>query len=114
MGRYQRRAADMKRLLETHQSQARFRGGLVFKAHRLLHHSTLGLRVIKKKKNPKLARPTGNSSPATTHSVNRLYRKFYLVQTIYTINCTWYKLYVPQIVPGTNDLYLIYYLVQII
>ena len=26
----------------------RFRGGLVFKAHRLLHHSTLGLRVIKK------------------------------------------------------------------
>ena len=24
----------------------RFRGGLVFKAHRLLHHSTLGLRVI--------------------------------------------------------------------
>ena len=28
----------------------RFRGGLVFKAHRLLCHSTLGLRVIKKKK----------------------------------------------------------------
>jgi len=27
-----------------------FRGGLVFKAHRLLYHSTLGLRVIKKKK----------------------------------------------------------------
>ena len=27
----------------------RFRGGLVFKAHRLLCHSTLGLRVIKKK-----------------------------------------------------------------
>jgi len=26
-----------------------FRGGLVFKAHRLLHDSTLGLRVIKKK-----------------------------------------------------------------
>ena len=26
-----------------------FRGGLVFKAHRLLYHSTLGLRVIKKK-----------------------------------------------------------------
>ena len=35
----------------------RFRGGLVFKAHRLLHHSTLGLRVIKKRRrrryNPK-------------------------------------------------------------
>jgi len=28
----------------------RFRGELVFKAHRLLYHSTLGLRVIKKKK----------------------------------------------------------------
>ena len=28
----------------------RFRGGLVFKAHRLLYHSALGLRVIKKKK----------------------------------------------------------------
>ena len=30
----------------------RFRGGLVFKAHRLVHHSTLGVRVIKKKKLP--------------------------------------------------------------
>jgi len=28
----------------------RFRGGLVFKAHRLVNHSTLGWRVIKKKK----------------------------------------------------------------
>jgi len=28
----------------------RFRGGLVFKAHRLLYHSTLGWRVIKKEK----------------------------------------------------------------
>jgi len=28
----------------------RFRGGLVFKAHRLLYHPTLGLRVMKKKK----------------------------------------------------------------
>ena len=28
----------------------RFRGGLVFKAHRLLYHSTLGLRVLKKKR----------------------------------------------------------------
>jgi len=31
----------------------RFRGGLVFKAHRLLYHSTLGLRAIKKKKKRK-------------------------------------------------------------
>jgi len=28
----------------------RFRGGLVFKAHRPVYHSTLDLRVIKKKK----------------------------------------------------------------
>ena len=27
----------------------RFRDGLVFEAHKLLHHRTLGLRVIKKK-----------------------------------------------------------------
>ena len=26
-----------------------FRGGLVFKEHRLVYHSTLGLRVIRKK-----------------------------------------------------------------
>ena len=31
----------------------RFRGGRVFKAHRLLYHSTLGVRVIKKKKKKK-------------------------------------------------------------
>jgi len=30
----------------------RFRGGLVFKAHRLLYHSTLGLRVTTKKRRP--------------------------------------------------------------
>ena len=28
----------------------RFRGGLVFKAHRLVYHSTLGLKVKTKKK----------------------------------------------------------------
>jgi len=28
--------------------EKRFRGGLVFKAHRLLYHSTLGLRVIRR------------------------------------------------------------------
>ena len=28
----------------------RFRGGLVFKAHRLLYHSTLGSKVMKKKR----------------------------------------------------------------
>ena len=33
-----------------------FRGGLVFKAHRLVYHSTLGLRVIKKKRERERAR----------------------------------------------------------
>ena len=32
-----------------HRNVQRFRGGLVFKAHRRLYHSLLGLRVIKKK-----------------------------------------------------------------
>ena len=36
-------------------STQRFRGGLVFKAHRLLYHSTIELRVIKKKSNKKTA-----------------------------------------------------------
>ena len=35
----------------------RFRGGLVLKAHRLLYHSTLGSRVIKKKKTGPEANP---------------------------------------------------------
>ena len=33
----------------------RFRGGLVSKAHRRLYHSTLGLGVIKKKKDLKIS-----------------------------------------------------------
>jgi len=37
-------------MLTQHRNVQRFRGGLVFKAHRLVYHSTLGLRVIKKKK----------------------------------------------------------------
>jgi len=36
--------------LHFHRNVQRFRGGLVFKAHILLYHSTLGLRVKKKKK----------------------------------------------------------------
>jgi len=52
-------------LLPVHQSvPARFRGGLVFKAHRLLYHSTLGLRVIKKKKK------TCQNSPSV-HGIGR-------------------------------------------
>jgi len=38
-------------LVIARQGTQRFRGGLVLKAHILLYHSTLGLRVIKKKKN---------------------------------------------------------------
>jgi len=47
LGRAFRRLRRVERL---HINVQRFRGGLVCKAHRLLYHSTLGLRVIKKKK----------------------------------------------------------------
>ena len=39
----------------------RFRGGLVCKAHRRVYHSTLGLRVIKKKKEQLVG--TGHPAP---------------------------------------------------
>ena len=39
-----------------HRNVQRFGGGLVFKAHRLLYHSTLGLRVIKNEKKFTVAR----------------------------------------------------------
>jgi len=43
--------SSFERLLsQSHRLSLRFRGGLVFKAHRLVYHSTLGLRVITKKK----------------------------------------------------------------
>jgi len=44
------------RRVQNFQSTERFRGGLVFKAQRLVYHSTLGFRVIKKKKNSQLSR----------------------------------------------------------
>ena len=37
----------------------RFRGGLVFKAHRLWYHSTPGLKLIKKKKSTGTKREKG-------------------------------------------------------
>ena len=43
----------------------RFRGGLAFKAHRLLYHSTLGLRVIKKKKKLEARRHSPPKPPAS-------------------------------------------------
>jgi len=45
----------------------RFRGGLVFKADRLLYHSTLGLRVIKKKKKRSTSMAGGPSSHQQSH-----------------------------------------------
>ena len=42
--------------------KARFRNGLVVKAHRLLYHSTLGLGVIKTKK---------EKVPSSSHADNR-------------------------------------------
>ena len=44
-----------------HRNVKRFRGGLVFKAHRWLYHSTLGSIVIKKKKRS-LAATASNAS----------------------------------------------------
>ena len=41
---------------------APWRGGLVFQAHRLLHHSTLGLRAIKEKKMWQLPKSTSKST----------------------------------------------------
>ena len=56
-----------------HRNVQRFRGGLVFKAHRLLYHSTLGSRVIKKKKKNHLQRAVGDLDVAEawypSHSV---------------------------------------------
>ena len=45
-----------------------FRGGLVFKAHRLVYHSTLGWRVIKKKKKVEVLRD-GREPPGQTFSL---------------------------------------------
>ena len=44
------RVAGLLREQLLRRSVKRFRGGLVFKAHSLLYHSTLGSKVIKKKK----------------------------------------------------------------
>jgi len=56
-GRYHpaRGVLDLEPVLEVvlrRAARVRFRGGLVFKAHTLEYHSTLGLRVIKKKSQP--------------------------------------------------------------
>ena len=48
--RGRRRRANSRRTRRTCFNVKRFRGRLVFKAHRLLYHSTLGWRVMKNKK----------------------------------------------------------------
>ena len=47
-----------------------FRGGLVFKAHRLLYHSTAGVRVIKRERERERERESINSvnKPYTLYS----------------------------------------------
>ena len=53
-----------------HRNVQRFRGGLVSKVHRLVYHSTLGLRVIKKKKKKKRQpRATQRPPPGPRRSV---------------------------------------------
>jgi len=57
------------RLRHVADRRLRFRGGLVFKAHRRLYHSTLGLRVIKKKKNK--YRPPLDETETSLHVCRR-------------------------------------------
>ena len=59
------------------QLKQRFRDRLVFQAHRLLYHSTLGSRVIKKRERRRSVRvntPSGilvDKSPPATYGVTR-------------------------------------------
>jgi len=51
----------------------RFRGGIVFKAHRLLYHSILGLRAIQKKKKKK--RAARRRCPGVGGAVERIWHR---------------------------------------
>ena len=59
-----------------------FRGGLVFKAQRLLYHSTLGLRVIKKKKGFVMAWEKKAASPQGFMSAPKVPRFFFFFITL--------------------------------
>ena len=62
----QRDSLRIKRLHGVHRRNVkRFRGGLVFKADRLLYHSSLGLKVIKKKKKGRRGRARSSTACAT-------------------------------------------------
>ena len=68
-----------------HSNVQRFRGGLVFKAHRLLYHSTLGLRVVKKKKKV-VPSPLMAATSEATRSWNgsfTCHARFYLIQSVF-------------------------------
>jgi len=54
---WKRAKCALSAAFELHTRVQRFRGGLVFQAHRLWYHSTLGLRVIKKREEKKKSRP---------------------------------------------------------
>jgi hypothetical protein len=71
-GGYTHRGCRFKLVLKsrTSASQKRFRGGLIFKAHRLLYHSTLGVSVIKKKREksaPEVVLPRRGRDSAVKH-----------------------------------------------
>jgi len=57
----------------------RFRGGLVFKAHRLVYHSTLGLTVIKKKKKVTRSANAHGTSTSGRKSPLRVYGLWFRV-----------------------------------
>ena len=57
-------------LLVGREARVRFRGGLAFKAHRPLYHSTLGLRVIKKKKKYSAAKAGGGRAVDSPSSLS--------------------------------------------
>ena len=61
-----------------YRNMQRFRGGLVFKAHRLLNHSTLGFRVIRTKKEERTEVVLVHMSllyPTAPHRLTSLIRK---------------------------------------
>ena len=58
--------------VECRRNVKRFRGGLVFKAHRRFDHSTLGSSVIKKKKRKQqITSPLGSAERATNPQYGR-------------------------------------------
>ena len=60
---------DIRRHRIGRRNVQRFRGGLVFEAHRLLYHSILGLRVINKKKIRRRESTRGRRAP-TVSTIN--------------------------------------------